>query len=243
MIGIIDMDVLVYRALAKSEKDGTPVIEVFDKLLEDIETNAACDKYSYHLSGIGNFRKNIKQGFTKYKGKRSQKPEQYQFLRNYVLKQYNTITVNLLEADDTAAIEATDLRNKKELYTLITVDKDWQQVGGIWYNISYGSVKAISTEEGLKFFHKQLLTGDTVDNIPGLKGVGPKKADKALEGKDLNQQINKVVKMYKEVYKDDYLDVLNPMGQMLWLKRSYDEPEWTVDFHKDFLKKVLNEKE
>lgn len=33
-------------------------------------------------------------------------------------------------------------------------------------------------------FWTQMLTGDTTDNIPGCKGIGPKKAEKILAGLD-----------------------------------------------------------
>ena len=36
-------------------------------------------------------------------------------------------------------------------------------------------------EDTLRWFYKQVLMGDRVDNIPGLKGVGDKKADKILQ--------------------------------------------------------------
>ena len=237
-IGIVDMDVLLYRSLAIHEKNGGEVIEVFDDLLEKIESDAACEKYSYHLSGTGNFRKNLKQGFTKYKGKRKEKPKLYDFLRSYVLDKYNCISVNLFEADDTAAIEATELRKNGILYTLITVDKDWQQLGGLWYNISYGSLKYVNLEDGIRFFHRQLLIGDTVDNIPGLPKIGPVKAEKALKGLTLEEEIDKIEKMYKKHYKDDAEHAINTNGTMLWLKRSYDEPHWTVESHKEYLRGV-----
>ena len=240
MIGIVDMDVLVYRALAKHMKDGGEIIEVFDNLLENIEQNAACETYSYHLSGTGNFRKNIKQGFTKYKGKRKDKPALYNFLRNYVADKYQCISVNLYEADDTAAIEATELRKAGKLYTLITVDKDWQQVGGLWHNISYGSVKAISIDQGLRFFNRQLLIGDTVDNIPGLRAVGPVKAEKALKGMTLIQEVETIEDMYNKVYKNDSEEVLNAMGNMLWLRRSYEEGDWTSAKYKEYLNGIQN---
>lgn len=235
-IGIIDMDVLVYRSLAKQMKEGGDVIQVFDTLLEKIEQDAACEKYSYHLSGTGNFRKNLKQGFTKYKGKRSSKPPLYNFLRDYIAKQYDCITVPLFEADDTAAIEATNIDKTDDIYTFITVDKDWQQKGGLWYNISYGSLKYVSLEDGIRFFHRQLLIGDTVDNIPGLWKVGKVKAEKFLANKTLLEEINTIEELYKKDYKEnDYYDVLSAMGTMLWLKRSYDEPNWTPDTHREYL--------
>ncbi|MBC6409022.1 MAG: hypothetical protein GDA42_00935 [Ekhidna sp.] len=102
--------------------------------------------------------------------------------------------------DDTTAIEAEQYRREGKLYTLITVDKDWQQAGSIWFNISYGSVRAISLSDGIRFFHKQLLTGDTVDNIPGIPKVGTKKAEKALKGLTLLEEIDVINEMKTSIF-------------------------------------------
>ena len=42
------------------------------------------------------------------------------------------------------------------------------------------------------------MTGDNTDNIPGLKGIGPKKAAKILAGVPLSRQWNKIKATWKE---------------------------------------------
>ena len=37
-------------------------------------------------------------------------------------------------------------------------------------------------DDGIRFFYHQMLTGDAVDNIKGVRGIGPKTADKLLDG-------------------------------------------------------------
>jgi len=71
----------------------------------------------------------------------------------------------------------------------------------------------------VRFFYTQLLTGDRVDNIIGLKGIGPVKAAKALA--DLTTDIemyNKVVEMYD----GDKVRVLEN-ARLLWLRRTPGE--------------------
>ena len=41
------------------------------------------------------------------------------------------------EADDTASVEAFKYIKKGQLYMLITLDKDWKTIGGLFYNLLY----------------------------------------------------------------------------------------------------------
>lgn len=235
IIGIIDGDILIYRACHKALKENLDVTSVFDDLYEDLIDQMACTKYSLHISGTGNFRKKLKQGFTKYKGKRKSKPANYFFLRDYILKNYDVITAATYEADDTASIEATKYLKNNQWFMLGTVDKDWIMIGGMMYNMQYQSLKVYTLAQGAEFFHKQLITGDSVDNIPGIEGMGPKKAEKLLKGKNLKEQFEAVIKAYKKHYPKDYVERLNAMGVLLYLVKDYDDPLWNIEFWKEYL--------
>jgi len=53
-------------------------------------------------------------------------------------------------------------------------------IPGSHYNWNKESVYQVSSDQGLRFFWQQVLTGDSVDNIIGLKGIGCKTALKLL---------------------------------------------------------------
>ena len=53
---------------------------------------------------------------------------------------------------------------------------------GWHYNFVKKEKYYITEEEGLLKFYMQFLVGDRVDNIIGVKGIGPKKAYKLLNG-------------------------------------------------------------
>jgi hypothetical protein len=236
MIGIVDGDVLIYRACHKSIKDNLNIKKTFDDIYKEVKINTACDEYSLHVSGGGNFRKELQQEFLKYKGKRRDKPDNYLECRNYVIEKYNPIMVTNYEADDTASVEAFKYIKKDQLYMLITVDKDWKTIGGLFYNLLHNNLSAVSTVEGIKFFHQQLLTGDAVDNIPGIEGIGPVKADKILKDKDLKGQFEAVIKAYKTHYPDDFISRLNVMGTMLYLIKDFkDHSKWSIEYWKGYI--------
>jgi hypothetical protein len=243
IIGIVDGDVLVYRACNKAIKDNLDVRKTFDEIYEEVKMNTACDEYSLHISGGGNFRKEIQQTFLNYKGKRRDKPDNYLECRDYVAKKYKPIMVPNYEADDTASVEAFKYIKNKQLYMLITLDKDWKTIGGLFYNLLYNNLSAVSKVEGIEFFHQQLLTGDAVDNIPGIEGVGPVKANKILKNKSLNEQFEAVIKAYKKHYPEDFLSRLNVMGTMLYLIKDFkDHSQWSIEYWRNYLNGVQSEK-
>jgi 5'-3' exonuclease len=77
----------------------------------------------------------------------------------------------------------------------------------------------IDDKEAIKNFYRQILTGDKVDNIEGLRGIGPKKADKILAEADTE------LKMYEAVLKayDNNQERVIENGQLLWIRRQEDE--------------------
>lgn len=239
--GIVDGDILIYRACHKALKDNKDVRNVFDDLYEELQSDMACDDYSLHISQGGNFRKLIKQKFTVYKGKRRDKPENYVLLKDYVIKKYDCISAHNFEADDTACIEATELMNLGKLFILATIDKDWKQIGGLFYNTQYKSLTAESKFDCIGYFHKQLLTGDQVDNVPGIYGIGPVKADKILKDKNISEQFETIIETYKEYYPEDWEGRLTTMGMLLYLVKNYKHPQWNIQWWKEYLQKVSNE--
>jgi len=77
---------------------------------------------------------------------------------------------------------------------------------------------------GLKFFYSQLLTGDTVDNYPGLPGCGMTKAYRVLDDCTSEQELYQVVlALYKEHYKGKAEVMLLEQGQLAWMQTKRGE--------------------
>lgn len=77
---------------------------------------------------------------------------------------------------------------------------------------------------GFKFFCSQLITGDTVDNVPGLPKAGPVLAYNLLHDAHSAQEcMGRVYNKYGEFKKDKWQEYLLEQGRLLWLVRGYNE--------------------
>jgi 5'-3' exonuclease len=83
-----------------------------------------------------------------------------------------------------------------------------------------GVYKYITLTEANQFFYTQLLTGDRVDNIPGLKGIGPKKAAKLLDGLTEEKNLyNACRAQYTGVHGFDGDKFLEENAHLLYIQR------------------------
>lgn len=115
-----------------------------------------------------------------------------------------------LEADDVVGILATQKSSPLPGFegadrVVVSVDKDLHQIPGFHLHASRPSdgVYRVSSESAERFLWMQVLTGDAVDNYPGIKGVGPAKAAKLLEAPPYEIR---AVAAYRELgLSDEYL--------------------------------------
>ena len=222
---LVDADIIAYRA-AFSAKD-EPEKQARQKV-DDICSGIMYDCFYpinytlgqnawFYLTGSGNFRKDLAT-IKVYKGQRPPKPEHLPATRDQLVQQWGAEIVEGQEADDAIGIKATDLKGD---CTIVSIDKDLLMIPGTHYNFVKKEWTEVSQEKGDYFFYKQLLTGDQVDNIQGVPGIGPKKAEKAYEG------CTTVQEMYAkalEMYKGD-ADALLENARLLWLRR-YEGEMW-----------------
>ena len=92
--------------------------------------------------------------------------------------EWNAQVVDGMEADDAIAIKATELDHNAIICSL---DKDFKQVPCSMYDYTKKVLTAVKKDDAMRWLYKQALMGDRVDNIPGIYGVGPKKADKIID--------------------------------------------------------------
>ena len=107
-------------------------------------------------------------------GKR--KPLGMRDIRRWVEQNYECRTCVGLEADDVMGLLATNGSYANPV--MVSVDKDLRTVPGSL--LAKDQLETVTLLDANRTWMKQALTGDTSDNYPGLKGVGPVGAEKLL---------------------------------------------------------------
>lgn len=154
-----------------------------------------------------------------YKANRTQpKPKHYQALKDFLIATYNTKQEVDQEADDGMGIEQS--QSEPDTTIICSIDKDLLQIAGNHYNFVKDTFHHITEEEGVLLFYKQLLMGDTVDNIKGVAGIGAAKAAKLLDG-ELGSSEARLFTLVRDQY-------------IQWISREWGivESDWEAFHHK-----------
>lgn len=208
--------------------------QIITRILE--ATKASDYKLYITAEDKSNFRYKIAK--TKpYKGNRkAEKPVHYHHVRNYLHYVWGAYLVIGEEADDYLGIEQckdyfgsantpemqrNDCYLEHSLMTIIcSIDKDLTMIPGWHYNIRSGEQVFVNGDAAMRFFWKQMLMGDTVDNIQGVPKIGKVKANKLIDGcTSLEECRETVQREYKNYYKDKWEELYTEMGNLLWIKR------------------------
>ena len=196
-------------------------VEFIDNFIAKIVRDAQCESFEIHLSGLTNFRKEI--GVTKpYKGNRSsEKPYYYNKVRDYLTDKYDVIVSIDEEADDTLAIAQT---KDPDGTCICTVDKDLWMVPGNKYNFRKEEASYVTEFDGMRAMQFQMLTGDSVDNIPGVPKIGKVGAEKLLAAHpEIDDAWVAIAEAYKKSYGNSYKCIMVEMGRLLWMRRVENE--------------------
>lgn len=176
MKALIDGDIVVYRAAASAEEDDQWIAQArADQMMQDILADTGSTSYSVYLTGSGNFRREIAPS---YKANRpDSRPKHWEAVREFLVTQHKAVVCNGFEADDQLGID----QDKTHGATVIcSIDKDLLQIPGKHYNFVKKVFQDVTYDEGIKALYIQSLVGDRSDNIFGVQGIGPVKAEKAL---------------------------------------------------------------
>jgi hypothetical protein len=218
---LIDADSLCY-AIGFSSNDAEEPIAIarMEETMTELCMELDCEDYKGFLTGKGNFRDAIAVTVP-YKGQRvSEKPVHLQALRCHLVTSWGFTVVQGIEADDAVGIAAYAVPEDETI--MVHIDKDLNQFRGWHYNYKKKEKYYVTEFEGLHSFYTQILTGDRIDNIVGLKGIGPVKAKKVLEKCTNESELYQAV---LKAYEGDQQRVLEN-GQLLWLQRSPNQV-WT----------------
>ena len=228
MFAILDSDLIAYRiSFACKDESETHAKYSLNNYVNDIlvrgvdQAYLSCfvDDWKFYLTGGNNYRFDIAKTAV-YKGNRiAPKPQHLPALRKHLVDEWGAVIVEGIEADDAVATHATELGYNNSV--IASVDKDLDQIPGWHYNFVKDIAYHITPEEGTYRFYKQILTGDSADNIIGLKGIGPVKADKILD------ECETEVELYEaclQAYEGNEERVLEN-ARLLWLRR-YEGQMW-----------------
>ena len=196
------------------------------------------------FSGPENFRFDIAKK-KPYKGNRGdKKPWHFKNITEYMLATMPVWTNTVpMEADDMMAIRQV---SSTEPTIICSRDKDLRQVPGKFYSWELGNQPSFGPIDiskkgsvilhnnqikgtGFAFFASQVLTGDPVDNIPGLPKWGPVKTYNAMAPLMLDTEAepqaltDMLIEKYTEVYGNSWEEELLEQGQLLWICRRFDQ--------------------
>ena len=221
---IIDGDIVAFMAASVEREDLEAATARADEIVRDVTEGlfgVIADVIVY-VKGEGNFR----MDYSDYKLNRSDKPdtrpETLEGVRKYLGDNYGDFAHGA-EADDYCVIEAQRCMDEGIPYVICTIDKDLRQMEGMHHNLRTGKTDIVTPEEGYDFLLQQCLTGDAVDGIKGLKGIGPKKSQKLLQE---NPEEPELAIMEK------YIDTFGPIGgpqelekcwNLVYMRRQMDD--------------------
>ena len=210
---LLDADMLLFRAMSATEVEVELGPDVWTRHSEMGSAREMywqqlrdwCELMGCELSDVWHcftdrsaFRRDL---FPGYKANRkSPKPIGYKQMRAELLTEDTAFMFSKIEADDLMGIFAT--MSVEDEVVIASGDKDLMQIPGLhlWLDTgkepepedglvverSSGNIIQRNTgEHAQRRFYQQVLTGDSTDNIPGCKGMGPVGAKKLVDGFDL----------------------------------------------------------
>jgi DNA polymerase-1 len=223
MIALIDTDLLAFRCAASAEGEEESIaLSRLEDLMERTLFNVNASEYKAFLTGKDNFRKKI---YPLYKANRTApRPIHLEACRNYLVNEWQAEVVTRIEADDILGMEQTLSASPT---VIVSIDKDLRQIPGQHFNFVKLDWSEVDEYTGWFNFYRQFLEGDASDNIRGVDGIGPKKAEKLLYGRTPEEMFQ----IIRELYENDERMLMN--GRCLYIMRKekdiWNPPELTLE--------------
>ena len=191
-IAIVDADSIYFRAAMSNQKT-FEIRSMIDTMMLDIQAQCFSDVTKVAVKGKDNFRHGL---YPDYKKNRPDLAPEIRKALNYgheyMKDKWEGIQADGMEADDLCAIWAYEARELEYPYVICGIDKDLKQIPGNHYNYNKKVHDFVDDDTANLNLMLQCLTGDTADNIPGLKGIGPVKAGKILAGVPMARRWSRV---------------------------------------------------
>ena len=189
---LLDADSLYFRVCFKTKKHND--IRKNIKIgLAEIQGQNFMAEMKIAVKGRNNWRN---QYYSPYKANRKElEPDMkgaLTYAHNYMVNELGAVAADGMEADDLVAIWAYEARDMERPYVVAGIDKDLLQIPGNHYNFVKQEHTFVDDDEANYKLMIQALTGDNSDNIPGIKGIGPKKAERILSSTPIDRRWGRV---------------------------------------------------
>lgn len=219
-------------------KDWFQAKMIVDNMISKIYSSTGASQAVFFLSDKQNFRHEIAK-HRPYKQRDKEKPHYYQRVKDYLIDRYKAVIVEGMEADDAVGIMAEACEKYEEPFVIVSGDKDLNQIPGVHYDFLKEKLYHVQLRDSVRFFFRQVLTGDTTDTIDGLPGVGEAKAEKILADAETFQQMEEAV---REAYlnhevgsakaktkrkffesEEQAIDYLNEIANLVYIRRHHNQ--------------------
>ena len=189
---LIDADVLAFEAAVVAEesiewKDEMWTVHadmalakarVINRVVE-FKEKLQGDDVVMCLSDRANFRRILNPDYKANRAK-SRLPIILRQVKQWIIDELDGQLWSTLEADDIISILATD-KTMDEETIIVSIDKDFRSVPGIYYDYNKDETHHVSEEEADNYHLIQTVMGDATDGYSGVPRVGPVGAKKLLE--------------------------------------------------------------
>ena len=170
------------------------------------------------------------------------RPFHYNDIKRYLTERWNAVSCDRYEADDALAMAQTALGDE---HIICTIDKDLKQVVGSFYDFTKDEFDSVDPLTAHMNLQHQRLTGDMCDCIYGIKGMGPAKSKKVLEGLPEDMMDEAILLEYQDWFdriKHDEKYAKKKMPMDDYLVENYTATEY-MDEVTDLVRLLRNEAE
>ena len=166
-----------------------------------------------------NFRKEVAPQYKAHR-KAEPRPTYLKDILKYLVDNHAGFSTEGCEADDFFGHAANDARKEGKVPVIVSVDKDLKQLAGMHLNLVSRKFEDVSEDYARLFFWRQMLQGDSADNIKGITGIGEVKSRRYIPDGIHDSKAQKIVSsFYKKEYEEDWRETYNRNAKLLWIWR------------------------
>jgi len=163
--------------------------------VEEFKEKLQADDIVMALTDRANYRRILNPDYKSNRSK-SRLPIILKQVKKWIIEEMDGQLWPNLEADDVISILATDKKMDEETI-IVSIDKDFKSVPGIYYDFNKDETHHVSQEEADRYHLIQTLTGDATDGYSGVPKVGAVTAKRLLEKEGYDWDV--VKKCYEDV--------------------------------------------